>query len=186
MIWFHPQRGAVVTDQQLNPICRRYRGGQDADWRVISEPLPKGFLRGDASKQLFGMGGPEEVFGPLEKVCRDCRATFVFTAAEQKHWYETLGFFIDVTAVRCGGCRRARHTVERARRRYAKALQAAVETPTRASHLEVAQSGLEMIVARGRSPSKKVLENLVAHARRAQRLGAGVDELLGALKKLAR
>ena len=181
MIYFHPQRGAIETDERFNPGCRRYRGGRDSDWRMISEPLPKGFLRGDPEKQFFGLGGAETVFGPLEKVCHECRATFVFTAAEQKRWYETLGFFVDATAVRCGPCRRARQGLERARKRYAVALHAAAESPSKKTHLEAARAALQVIHAGGHAPVDKA----VAHARRALMLGADAAGIIRQLKKLS-
>jgi len=39
-------------------------------------------------------------------VCRDCDKAEVWTAAQQKWWYEVAKGHIDSNAVRCGACRR--------------------------------------------------------------------------------
>jgi hypothetical protein len=39
-------------------------------------------------------------------VCRDCGKAEVWTAAQQKWWYEVAKGHIDSNAVRCGACRR--------------------------------------------------------------------------------
>jgi hypothetical protein len=175
-IWFHPQRGAVVTDKPLMPKWLRYRGGPDDGWRKIGEPLPKGFLRGDPEKQKFGMGGPQEVFGPLERVCRDCKKEFLFPAAEQKYWLETLRFHIDSTATRCLACRTAR----RKQRSYADAVNETQKNPTARAFLNAAKAALAWHKAGGRAP----LEKAVAHCRRAQKLGLEAGPLLAALRDI--
>ncbi len=200
---FHPQRGAVALEwgQDLDPRCLRYRGGPDSAWSVVAtfeaeraadgtwhprpgEPLPAGFAWGDASRQRFGMGGPEVAFGPLERRCRGCGDSFVFSALEQKHWLETLGFHIDSTATRCTACRKALRRVQAARRRWEAALDAAREAPDAQSQLALAQAGLALLGlgAGGRT----VLERATAAARRAKRRGAEVGELLEGLRALRR
>lgn len=178
MIYFHPQRGAWETTKPLNPRFRHFRGGNDADWRIVSEPLPKGFLRGDPTKQRYGLGGPDLVFGPLEKTCRDCKADFVFTAAEQKHWYETLRFPLDSTAVRCKPCRRTLQRLEAARTEYAAALHAATATPTKTTCRAVAVAAIALLDAGGRAPIAKAL----GFARKAERLGGNASALIAKLQ----
>jgi hypothetical protein len=175
-IWFHPQRGSIVTDEKFDKGCLRYRGGPDDAWRIIGEPLPKGFLWGDPAKQQYGMGGPQEVFGPLERVCRDCKKEFVFPAAEQKYWLETLGFHIDSTATRCLGCR----TVRRKQRSYADAVNETKKNPTARAFLNAAKAALAWHKAGGRAPLAKA----VAHCRRAQKLGLDAAPLLTALRDI--
>jgi hypothetical protein len=46
----------------------------------------------------------------------------VFTASEQKHWYETLGFLIWVYPNQCAPCRAKRRRKKRANRALAEAL----------------------------------------------------------------
>ncbi|MBX3416289.1 MAG: zinc-ribbon domain containing protein [Pirellulaceae bacterium] len=38
--------------------------------------------------------------------CSRCSENFCFTAAEQKRWYEELGFYVDSYAKNCQDCRR--------------------------------------------------------------------------------
>lgn len=118
------------------------------------------------------------MFGPLEKVCRSCKVPFVFTAAEQKHWYETLRFHIDSTAVRCGPCRRALRRLELARKRYEKAVHAVADAPSKKTHLDAAAATLQVIRAGGRAP----IDRAIGHARRAQALGADASALIRELK----
>lgn len=163
----------------------RYRGGQGADWREVmrirmgpgahgyDEPLPgqklpKGFLFGDPSKQSFGMGGPQLVFGPLEKVCRDCKEPFVFPATSQKQLLEEDGAFIDTTAVRCLPCARRRSKIESARRAHAVALDALAEGAPAGSYLAAGRAALALLEAGG---SLKI-DRAISHCRKAQKLGA--------------
>ena len=56
-------------------------------------------------------------------------APFVFSAREQKHWYETLGFRLDASAVRCLPCRRAFRRDKGIGRALSDASRALVEAP---------------------------------------------------------
>ncbi|MFN7987826.1 MAG: zinc-ribbon domain-containing protein [Thermoanaerobaculia bacterium] len=76
----------------------------DPDFRP---PLPPGAVRGDPRKQLFCCDVPSYFYVDLARTCRDCGAEFVFSAREQRHWYEVLGLRLDARAVRCLPCRRA-------------------------------------------------------------------------------
>ncbi len=185
-VFFHPQRGAFLSAEAINVRVARYRGGADEQWRELkgvlveqqkdgsfstSGKLPAGFLWGDPSRQVFGLGGPALVFGPLEKRCRECGVDFVFTADEQRHWYETLGFFLDSTAVRCSSCRTKRRKLEQARRAWELALKAVDSTPK--SHLAVVEAGLTLLERGGQVKREKLL----MHTSRAAKLGADVSAL---------
>ena len=41
------------------------------------------------------------------KKCRSCRRHFIFFAAEQQYWYETLKFYIDSECINCPECRQS-------------------------------------------------------------------------------
>jgi len=194
-VWFHPQRGGIVTVEPVPPGCMRYRGGKDSDWREIArvqvttdrvplpgQKLPKGFLWGDPERQAYGMGGPEMLYGPLEKVCRDCKISFVFGARSQQHLYETLGLYIDITAVRCRACARAHRVIEVKRVAYAAAIHAADGATTAKPHLALARATLELVRAGGRGS----FDRAIASCRRARRFGAAesADQLEAALVAL--
>ena len=189
-VWFHPQRGVLVSIDPLPPETFRYRGGADTDWRdvarieVATDPhygfiphagqaLPKGFLWGDPAKQLHGLGPPHWIYGPLERTCFECGDPFVFTAQAQRHLYERLRAFSDVTALRCRGCARKRHAIDRARAEYAEALRGVRAESTATTHLAVARAVVELVKAGGRAS----LDKAIGHARRAHKLGAGVGAL---------
>lgn len=192
-VWFHPQRGAQLSTRPFSSEARRYRGGNGADWRevckvqVIVEPggslkvlsrqkLPKGFEWGDASKQVYGMGGPALVFGPLEKVCRDCKQPFVFSAAAQKELLEEQGAYIDTTAVRCLRCGQARSKLEAARLAHARALNALAPDAPAQSFLAAARAALALLTTGGIAIGDRVLDRALGHCRKAKSKGAGAAE----------
>src|SRR5262249_30172882 len=55
-------------------------------------------------------------FIDTELRCEDCGQPFVFTAAEQRYWYETLKFWVQSRPKQCVVCRRARRARRRAGR----------------------------------------------------------------------
>jgi hypothetical protein len=98
----------------------------DPDFRP---PLPPGAVRGDPRKQLFCCDVPSYFYVDLPRTCRDCGADFVFSAREQRHWYETLGLRLDARAVRCLPCRRAFRRVRGVSRALSDASRALSEGP---------------------------------------------------------
>src|ERR1043166_2407644 len=51
-------------------------------------------------------------------LCEDCGQQFVFTAEEQRFWYEERGFYVDSTPNRCVSCRKANRTRLDLKRQY--------------------------------------------------------------------
>jgi len=51
-------------------------------------------------------------------ICRDCGKEFVFTASEQRFWYEEKQFYVDSCPKTCTTCRRSERTRLELRRRY--------------------------------------------------------------------
>lgn len=188
-LYFHPQRGAVISSDGAHPLALTYRGGDMSQWREVmkvrmarnaqgvlmpvgGQTLPKGFLWGNPSRQSFGMGGPELVFGPLSKVCRECKTPFVFPAHAQKHLLEEVGLFIDVTAVRCMPCARKRGAIESAKRAHATALAFLVPEANATAYLTAARAALALLEAGGRTS----VDRAIGHARKARKLGAKAAE----------
>lgn len=98
----------------------------DLDWQPL---LPKGAVRGDPRRQTYCCDPPRYYYVEQARTCVQCGAAFVFGAAEQKHWYETLGFRLDVTAVRCPPCRRRRRSDRAIRQTLALAVGEAAARP---------------------------------------------------------
>jgi hypothetical protein len=133
----------------------------DPDYRPT---LPPGAVRGDPRRQLFCCDVPRYFYVDLPRTCRDCGADFVFSAREQRHWYETLGFRLDARAVRCLPCRRAFRRDRGLSRALADASRALAEGPLHPP----------AVLAYARA--------VVAHA---ERFGhAPLDAALGALRAL--
>lgn len=185
IVSFHPQRGGTVTLEPIRPSLWKYRGGKDSDWRHITrcyviiegqwarvapgQKLPKGFLWGDTDKQVFGLGGGHQIFGPLELRCRDCGAPFVLPARAQQQLYEVARAYIDTIAKRCRTCARKVKKLEAARAAYAAALAEADGAPTWKPHLAVGRTTLELLKAGG----KARLDRAIGSVRKARKLGAG-------------
>ncbi len=61
---------------------------------------------GNPAKQKFCDHPPFLAYYDEEKTCNTCKRTFIFSASEQKHWYETLEFWVQSEAKDCLECRR--------------------------------------------------------------------------------
>ena len=72
----------------------------------------------DASRLNMGntYSSPPEYYYDIEVTCRDCGKIEVWTAAQQKWWYEDVGAYFFATAVRCRACR----GIERERKHRAR------------------------------------------------------------------
>jgi tetratricopeptide (TPR) repeat protein len=131
--------------------------------------LPAGAVRGDIRRQDYCpmCNVPRYFYVDEPRTCVQCSTPFVFTAVEQKYWYETLRFWADSTAIRCVDCRR-RHRRNVAIQRHLCAALAALEQapddPVRL--LEVAAARARYRAAWGRGD----LASGLAAARRAQQL----------------
>lgn len=196
---FHPWRGGHVGE--FDRGLRSYRGGESRDWRRVAtvrmlarrtsrgldvlgpapgESLPKGFLWGDPGRQQFGMGGPDWVFGPLERPCRRCATVFVSSAEEQKRMHEERGCHIDVMPALCRDCRQ----VKRVRKEYSERVGHLGGTPAPDALLHVARLGARLLAA-GEQVNVDRLIGYSRTARRTKRLArdaALVEEELLALR----
>ena len=56
----------------------------------------------------------------VERKCCNCHRMFIFFAAEQKYWYETLLFPLETDCIRCFPCRRIHQRISRSKREYDK------------------------------------------------------------------
>ncbi len=128
-LYLHPLFGAVplapttVAGASGAPVVR---WDFDLDWQP---PLPRGAVRGDPRRQTYCCDPPRYYYVDQARTCLQCGASFVFGAAEQKYWYETLGFRLDATAVRCPPCRRKRRSDRAIRQTLALAVAEAAARP---------------------------------------------------------
>lgn len=78
--------------------------------RQVPHDLPEGAIPADLSQQVpwnsYSAAPLYYVDRPF--TCRDCGREEIWTAAQQKWWYEVAKGSLYSTAVRCRDCRRAR------------------------------------------------------------------------------
>ena len=65
----------------------------------------KSVIEADISKQKYGFE-PRPYYVDIKYKCRKCKVIFLFTAKEQKTWYEEYGFMNRSHPVNCYECRR--------------------------------------------------------------------------------
>jgi hypothetical protein len=73
-----------------------------------SEQFPAGAVLADHNelKHINTYGGLPEFYVDKPFFCRDCGKAEVWTAEQQKWWYEVAKGHLDSTAVRCRKCRK--------------------------------------------------------------------------------
>jgi hypothetical protein len=98
---------------------------------LFSPALPPGAIRGDVSKQIFcsACHTPKYFYMDEKKSCFQCGRPFVFSAVEQKYWYETLRFNFHSSAIRCKDCRRTKRSDRMIQKRLTEASRVSVEFP---------------------------------------------------------
>ena len=144
----------------------------DPDYRP---DLPAGAVRGDPRRQLFCCEVPRYFYVDVDRTCRDCGAPFVFSAREQKHWYETLGFRLDASAVRCLPCRRAYRRDKGIARALADASRALAEAPL---HPPAVLAYARAAVAHAERFGHAPLDGAIAALRALQRHAPSVGEAI--------
>ena len=77
----------------------------------------KSAKRADVSKQNYSVC-PRYWYVDAAFICRECGKEFVFTAREQRFWYEEMRFWIDSLPTRCAACRKQQRTRLELRKRY--------------------------------------------------------------------
>lgn len=58
--------------------------------------------------QTFAHHEPHFAYFDRDETCRTCKVRYVFTALDQRHWYEQLKLWVQSSPQRCLACRRAR------------------------------------------------------------------------------
>src|SRR5687768_11492239 len=74
-------------------------------------------VRADITKQNFTVA-PRHWYIDVVVRCADCEQTFVFSAAEQRAWYEEYGFYVDSFPRRCPECRSKMRRLKSLRQEY--------------------------------------------------------------------
>jgi len=96
------ERAAALAARSRLPDVRLPKA--DFAYALGCEPVDRAVLQ--QHNHTYGVLPDFYVARPF--ICRDCGADEVWTAKQQKWWYETIHGHIDSRAVRCLACRRAR------------------------------------------------------------------------------
>lgn len=106
----HPLFGDIPIIKIYNTFNQEY-WDYDPDYKPL---LPRGAVRGNIKSQSFCRmcHVPRYFYINQDKTCVQCGKDFVFSAKEQKYWYESLKFHFDSTAIRCPKCRRTQRNVK--------------------------------------------------------------------------
>ena len=64
-------------------------------------------VHADISKQNYPVC-PRHWYVDAETICTDCSEPFIFSASEQKFWYEDLHFWVESFPKQCPPCRKTR------------------------------------------------------------------------------
>ena len=122
----HPRFGNESLNSGVQGISRE--AILRSYWGYGSEQIfPESVLMADANKQNYSVF-PRQCYVDMLKTCRSCARPFIFFAAEQKHWFEVLQFYIDADCVHCPECRQQRVAAKREFQRYTALV--GIETPS--------------------------------------------------------
>lgn len=109
------QRRFEIKAHRLERAKKRMKAARDARFGPAGpERIPVDFSQ-LAPTNSYGV---PEFYEDIAFACRDCGKEEVWTAKQQRWWYEVAKGNVDSTAVRCRACRK----VERARKAEARRL----------------------------------------------------------------
>ena len=146
----------------------------DPDFRP---KLPPNAIRGDVSKQDFCTAHytPKYFYLDESKQCQDCGCDFIFSAQEQKFWYEERKFNFNSSPVHCLDCRKKRRSKNRLRDQMTTTSEAILTNPddpqTLIAYAKTAYN-YHNYFAQGN------LEKAIAAARKAYKLSPDLSEAL--------
>lgn len=84
-------------------------------------------VRANVSRQNYSVC-PRHWYIDATFSCSRCLKAFCFTAAEQKQWYEELGFYVDSYAKTCGECRRDERKRKALRQTYDRDIESDLQS----------------------------------------------------------
>lgn len=138
----HPRYGRRPRITGLNPETD-YGGDVFLHWHSPRAcRIPNTAIAADLSRQSPATV-PVTHYYDVRRQCRECGRPFIFFAAEQKYWYEELGFALEADCVACVDCRKKQQGIERTRRRYEELFH--VTDRTVEQDLELVDCGLSLI-----------------------------------------
>ena len=119
--------------------------------------------RADISKQHYTVL-PRHWYVDATFICSDCGQEFVFTASEQRFWYEDMRFFIDSLPKCCIQCRKSERTRLELRKRYDVLIAEALGQSTIEMKKQVVEIVNELEAAGAQIPDKMAENRLRLYA----------------------
>ena len=139
----HPRYGQGPQITGLNPEIDHAAGRVFLHWHSPREVrVPGTAIAADLSRQARATIAVTHYFDAKRR-CADCGRPFLFFAAEQKYWYEDLGFPLDSDCVRCVPCRKKQQGLELHRQRYEELFH--IRERTSEQNRDLAVSALSLI-----------------------------------------
>ena len=125
--WFRREALRYLPDSAFYPLTdgmRRLARHATGKWFWACDAcIDSGrALAANVTRQHLGLGTPFAAYVDRPFQCTDCGKPSVFSAAEQKHWFEKLQFLIWVYPKQCAACRAVRRGRKRSQKSLAKAL----------------------------------------------------------------
>ncbi|QDS88495.1 hypothetical protein EC9_26860 [Rosistilla ulvae] len=138
----HPRYGRSPRFTGLNPIDDFSRGIYLGWHSHAHERISETAIVANTDRQPDATI-PVTHYFDLRRQCRDCGRNFIFFADEQRHWYETLHFYLGADCVRCIECRVAERDTKRLREIYETLLNQNARSDRDA--LELAETAMLLI-----------------------------------------
>jgi Probable zinc-ribbon domain len=141
----HPRYGQGPRITGLNPESDLATGRVFLHWHSAKGVrIPNTAIPADVSRQRPATI-PVTHYFDAKRQCADCGSPFIFFAAEQKYWYEELGFPLESDCLRCVVCRKKQQGLELNRLRYEELFHVQDRTPEQ--ELEMAEYALSLVEA---------------------------------------
>lgn len=114
------KKGYSIADKQLRQLEHKkllwYLSGglsvllrkQEFSWACDNCIESGKAIEADIEKQLYCDNPPHLAYFDQERICDQCGTEFIFSKGEQKHWYETLGFWVQSVPNLCFKCNKER------------------------------------------------------------------------------
>lgn len=185
----HPRFGRLPHVTGLNPESDLLTGKVYIHWHSPPEcRIAHTALAADVSRQAPATLHVTHYYD-VKRECRDCGRRFIFSAREQKYWYEELGFPLEADCVRCIICRRKQQGLAGKRERYEELFHLAGRTP--AQSLEMAECCLSLVEEgvfhrRQTQHVRRLLKEAAAGDKESQALQAALQERLKAIESGAK
>lgn len=159
-LWVHREHGQNTLSIEPVPGCDERAcvrlvslpgGGREVVHPDDRATLPADALAADSARHRTTSAlVSRPVYTPTRDRCRVCHQPFVFTADEQRHWYEVLQIPLERVRVRCRPCRAAERRHSAANTHLGDALRALrLDPDDAAAQLAVATATLELQHAGG-------------------------------------